>query len=161
MRTDRSPKRSAPSAKSRYITIPPHKSLRATAEPGGAIMRVWDSTDDDIPADVLKGEPFDYRFVEDWLIPGPLNDAAWGKDVDGIYMAVQLRGAFQGAVPGEVVKLEEKEWEALCERVRKPSRGYSTPMMIVLVDWLDLILDDPPTSPPAVVDGVHDEARIS
>lgn len=74
-------------------------------------------------------------------------DAAFGKDLDGVLMAMAIRQHFSGEAIGEVVGLTLDQWEPLCDSVRSPSDGYNPEVMAQLLPFARAILDAPSTDP--------------
>lgn len=148
--TDRSPRRATKKEDARrYIRIPPPKRLVVGINPTTReIAGVWELDDPEVDAMKPAPEPQELEFVRDFVRRTLLNDQSWGTEVARIYMAMDLRTAFHGKQSGDVVALVEDEWEALCEVVRKPARGYVPALVVHFGDWLDAILEadkKPPT----------------
>lgn len=135
-KTDRSP--SQKSKQRVYLEIPEHLTLYVGINAGGEVLEAYASDDPDRPD---GWEPRTLEFVRDFVRRFVLADQSWGKEMDRIYMAMDLRSTFHGRVPGDVVELSKDEHEAICEVVRKPGKGYSPALAIHFVPWFQAVLE--------------------
>jgi hypothetical protein len=126
------------------ITIPPSKSLVVLVA-NGSVVQAFLEGDADIPDDITKAiakgevkpQPFD--FVRHFIGQLLLSDAAWGKDMSGVYMAQEIRGAFHGSKPGDVVEIPKATHERLLSVMKNPSTGYAAPTLGLALDFFRAI----------------------
>ncbi len=69
------------------------------------------------------------------------------KDADSLFAAAEVRSAFLGSKPGDVIGLSLESWKILCESLRKPSGAYNADVMIPTLSHVRAILDAPSTRP--------------
>jgi hypothetical protein len=86
----------------RYITVPPSITVTDTAS-GKEHSRSVSF------ADFLKTR---------------CNDAAFGKDLDGVFMSMSIRNHCSRATPGQTIGLELPQWEALCAHRRVTTQKW-------------------------------------
>lgn len=106
-----------------------------------------------IPEDIavkVEGAKEDAAFSFGAFINSRTGDGTFGKDLDGILLAMAIRQAFAQGGPGHVRGLKLEEWQRLCESVRSPSSPYNPSVMIQLFPFAEAILDAPSTDPRAV-----------
>lgn len=115
------------------ITIPPSKSLAALSGANGPVQ-AWDLASDssDAPEGAI-GQPFE--FVRHFVGQTLLADPSWGKDMARVYQAQEIRGAFKGKGPGDVVDLPKDHYDALLSVMKAPAAGYSAPIMGCALDY--------------------------
>jgi hypothetical protein len=131
-----------------YITVPADLSLYAMVDSGtGQVVHAFAEDDPDAPE---GAEPQVMEFARDFVVRMLLNDPAWSSELQRLYLAMDLRGAFRGKRPGDVVRVSKAAHEALCEVVKKPSKGYNGAVAIHFGEWFEAILDAPNTAPEKV-----------
>lgn len=87
------------------------------------------------------GEKDVYQSFSNWTA-NPLNGAPFGKDGSTLRMSCKLAVRFEGKEFGDVVPLQDDEWEILHEASETPSdKGFNTPVAKVFIPFMDAIRD--------------------
>ena len=98
-----------------------------------------------IPEDIVLGKDQEGKDVKgsffQWLDGNPLNDEKFGKSAANLRMSVSIAKRVEGKAPGEVVPLEDKEWEILNEAIETPSSGYRTVFAKLFIPFMDAVKD--------------------
>jgi hypothetical protein len=116
------------------ITVPPSKSIVTLSNSSGVVAAFLDSDPEAPP-----GPRADFAFVRHFLGQCLLADASWGKDMAGVYMAQEIRGAFAAKKPGDVVDLPKAAHDRLLGVMKNPAVGYAAPTMGLALDFLAAI----------------------
>ena len=122
------------------ITIPASKSLVVVSSASGPVQ-AWDVTEPnpDAPEGAV-GSPFE--FVRHFVGQTLLADPSWGKSMDSVYQAQEIRGAFRSKQPGDVAELPKGHFDALHAVMKNPATGYSAVVMGCALDFF-AALDKP------------------
>ena len=123
-----------------FIVIPPHKQIRMMGNAGGTVQ-AWDTDDTEgvTQPDGSPIPPIEFQFVRDFVRRVLLNDSSWGKSMEQLYCAMDLRTTFLKAAPGDVVELTKAQHDALVNVLKSPSVPYNTSIAILLGDFFKAI----------------------
>lgn len=135
-KTDRSP--SHKSKQRVYLKIPDNLILYVGVSASGEVVEAYAPDDPDRPD---GWESRELEFVRDFMRRFVLLDPSWGREMDRMYMAMDLRGTFHGRSPGDVVELSKDEHEAICEIVKKPGKGYTPALAVHFGPWFRAVLE--------------------
>jgi hypothetical protein len=139
-----------------YIEIPDDLKLYIALDDAKRVAAVYEIGDPDVPD---GWEPQTMQFERDFIRRVVLVDPWWGEELDRLYMAMELRSAFRGKRPGDVVPVTKEQHEALCNVVRKPSRGYMTALVLHFGDWFRACTDAANRPPETAANGRADVER--
>jgi hypothetical protein len=92
------------------------------------------------PVKDKDGFPVEIDFVNSFLSGTVLNDPKWGKDVKGLYAAMDLREMFKNTSAGSEVVVSQDLWEKLKEVVSEPSSPYNVAVMTQCKPFLDAVM---------------------
>jgi len=76
-----------------------------------------------------------------WLDGTPLNDEKFGKTAAKLRMSVKIAKRFEDKNPGDVVPMDDAEWEALHDAVENPSTQYRTAVAKRFLPFMDAVHD--------------------
>jgi hypothetical protein len=110
-----------------FITIPPDVEIKIAYLPNGQAFEAYAVDDPEAPANGDDGRPWPVTtttFVRDFLRRILLNDPSWGKSMDQVYASEEIRGAFHGKGPGDVVMVSKAQHDLLVAVMRAPANGY-------------------------------------
>jgi hypothetical protein len=99
-----------------------------------------------IPADVEATIEIDDKTTQplkcslrDFIVRTVLRDQKWGADTDWLYAAMEIRGLFNTATPGQVVELTQDQYDKLLSVLNKPTNPYNPAVALELVSLFDAI----------------------
>lgn len=84
-------------------------------------------------------------FARDFVVRVLLADPKWGANMDEIYDAMDIRGAFKDVFPGSAVSISSTQLSKLQDRMRSPSTPYNPVVAVQLRPFFEAIRN--PTEP--------------
>lgn len=88
-----------------------------------------------------KDDAHKVTFVRDFVVRMLLADQKWGASTDELFAAMDLRGAFLGKAPGDLVEIGKDHHSRMVERMRNPSSPYVPIVAVQLGTFFDAILE--------------------
>lgn len=139
--------RPPPNKPDKLLVIPDDRKLLIGFDPAtNAATQAWDVDDPDAPK-TSAANVSNLEFVKDFFWTAILNDPAWGRTLESLYMGMTVRGLFYKKRATDAIRLTSEQYDAICEIVRKPSRPYSPVVMSHLPMWFEAILQAPDAPP--------------
>lgn len=96
---------------------------------------------EDIHATLPDGTELTVSFGRDFIVRTLLANQAWGADMQEIFAAASIRGAFVDAKAGDTPAIAKDHLQKLQERMRKPSVPYNPTTAVFLLPFFDAVLN--------------------
>lgn len=88
-------------------------------------------------------DPGNISFVQDFLLKAVLRDPRWGKDLESLMAAADLKELFMNAQPGQVISVSEGLWDKMAEIIQRPSNPYNPTVMVACMPFFNAIMRAP------------------
>jgi hypothetical protein len=111
--------------------------MRAIVVPEQVMLSVSTTNQSTGALEVVK-MPLD--FVSNFIMTTILHDPKWGKSVEWLHAAFDIKVAFSKATPGSVVSLTTECFAKLEDVVRNPTAGYNPVVMLEAMSFIDAVL---------------------
>ena len=91
-------------------------------------------------------DTIEYTFYRNFLSRIVLIDPSFGKDALSVIAAMEIRGKFKDAKPGDKVVLPYEQYKRLKDTVEKPQNPYNPYVMVQCTSFLLAVMDPESTS---------------
>jgi hypothetical protein len=114
------------------VTIPKDITIRLHLDNGRLIDARLDAPD--LPREFGPAEPT--RFV-DFVRKSVLADSKFGLGIESIYLALEIRKALDGKMPGDEVELSKTHVDKVIEILKAPAGGFQPLLAIHLTPFFE------------------------
>jgi hypothetical protein len=136
-----------------WIQIPKNKKVFLLITPDQSVVDCWEADDPSVPDIFKKSTPQSLSFCMDLVRRLLLTDASFGKDLDSLQNAQDLRTLFGSAKEGDWLDVPSLGLGKLIAVLRGPSKPFSPIIMGVMLPWCSVLLNATEKKPVEAEDG--------